>query len=478
MVSTSLAPRGGVRHAAGRRVTGCVHTVFVLVAATVALTAAGASARADDAPPLPRYGFEPGQHLVYSGSETLAAPPNEVIVERRAEIRVVEALATGGWRLVVTHRHQRFIERGGEREGMRPREDLYVTTLAPDGTIADRGADAFGVLDRLLPALPPDRAAAEGGSWTYASADVRHVARGLERRTEGEGGAAWRFTVVPASHRDELNGFSSSYAYELSVPRGRIERLTAEHRHRDRVTRTAEDRLVEVRAIEPGELAALRHDAARCAAAEAEYERRLARALGGTPSEAAPAKLDEALAGLEAARDEMRSEMLGAYLAARVAGHRASAAVFTRRLRAQAGILGRPAPDWSLQSLDGTTHDLAEYRGRVVVLDFWYRNCGWCIRAMPQLDEVARRYAGRPVAVLGVNTDRAVSDARHVVERVRPAYPTLLGSSSLARAYTVQSYPTLAVIGPDGAVRYIHRGYTGTLARELSDVIDELLAAR
>lgn len=47
----------------------------------------------------------------------------------------------------------------------------------------------------------------------------------------------------------------------------------------------------------------------------------------------------------------------------------------------------------------GKKHALKHYRGKVVVLDFWYRNCGWCLRAMPQVKEAATHFRGRPGGV-------------------------------------------------------------------------------
>ena len=41
--------------------------------------------------------------------------------------------------------------------------------------------------------------------------------------------------------------------------------------------------------------------------------------------------------------------------------------------------------DWEAKGIDGTVHRLSEYRGKVVVMDFWYRGCGWCMGAMPKI---------------------------------------------------------------------------------------------
>ncbi len=48
-------------------------------------------------------------------------------------------------------------------------------------------------------------------------------------------------------------------------------------------------------------------------------------------------------------------------------------------------IVGHAAREWELKDLEGRPHALKDYRGKIVVLDFWYRNCIWCVRAMPQV---------------------------------------------------------------------------------------------
>ena len=50
--------------------------------------------------------------------------------------------------------------------------------------------------------------------------------------------------------------------------------------------------------------------------------------------------------------------------------------------------VGDKAPAFSLEDQQGKTVKLADFKGKVIVLDFWYRGCGWCIMAMPQIKEV------------------------------------------------------------------------------------------
>jgi thiol-disulfide isomerase/thioredoxin len=109
-----------------------------------------------------------------------------------------------------------------------------------------------------------------------------------------------------------------------------------------------------------------------------------------------------------------------------------------------------------------------------VILDFWYRGCGWCIRAMPQINALADDFKGQPVAILGMNTDRVESDARLVIEKLGLKYPTLK-AEGLPQKYGVQGFPTLVIIGPDGKVHDLHVGYSPTLREEVAKAVKELL---
>ena len=66
-----------------------------------------------------------------------------------------------------------------------------------------------------------------------------------------------------------------------------------------------------------------------------------------------------------------------------------------------------------------------DYRGKIVVLDFWSRGCDWCIRALPQIGQVADDLKAEPVVVLGLALDGKVEDSRLVVEKLGIHYPVL-----------------------------------------------------
>ena len=140
----------------------------------------------------------------------------------------------------------------------------------------------------------------------------------------------------------------------------------------------------------------------------------------------------------------------------------------------EASILNKPAADWTTTDLDGNKHSLAGHRGKVIVLDFWYRGCGWCIKAMPQIKEVTEHFRDRPVVVLGMNTARKEEDARFVAKTLKLNYATLK-AAGVPEKYGVQAFPTLIIIDTEGIVRDRHVGYSPNLLEELIETISGLL---
>ena len=120
-------------------------------------------------------------------------------------------------------------------------------------------------------------------------------------------------------------------------------------------------------------------------------------------------------------------------------------------------------------------HSLTDYRGKLVILDFWYRGCPWCIRAMPSLNEFAKKYQGKPVAVIGMNVDRDTADMRFVVDKLRLGYTNVLARGE-EKMYRVQGFPTLYVIDAKGVIRDIHVGYSPDSDVKLTATVEKLLA--
>ena len=96
------------------------------------------------------------------------------------------------------------------------------------------------------------------------------------------------------------------------------------------------------------------------------------------------------------------------------------------------------------------------------MLDFWYRGCGWCIRSMPQVNAVSKRFKNEQVAVFGMNTRDTLDVATPVIERLKLEYPQLK-AEKISEQYKIQGFPTLVILDQQGIIRDVHVGYSPTL---------------
>lgn len=139
-----------------------------------------------------------------------------------------------------------------------------------------------------------------------------------------------------------------------------------------------------------------------------------------------------------------------------------------------AKTLDKKAADWKLKDLNERFHSLKQYKGKIVILDFWYRGCPWCIRAMPMINQIAKDFSSAPVAVLGMNIDKDKNDALFVVNKMNLVYPSLQ-CGDVYKTYGVTGFPTLFIIDKKGIIRDIHIGYSPDLGEKVRKKIKSLL---
>ena len=145
-----------------------------------------------------------------------------------------------------------------------------------------------------------------------------------------------------------------------------------------------------------------------------------------------------------------------------------------KRINEFASLIGSPSPDWESTDLEDSPVALRDYRGQVVVLDFWFRECAYCLRMMPQIQQVEKDFADQPVTFLGMSVDDEVEDARFVVQQMDVTQRVVV-AQKIHPLYKTTSAPLLVVIGPQGDVRDIFVGYRSTIQEELTEVIREAL---
>ena len=116
---------------------------------------------------------------------------------------------------------------------------------------------------------------------------------------------------------------------------------------------------------------------------------------------------------------------------------------------------GAPTPPLALRDLSGRPHTLADYRGKVVLLDFWATWCDFCKDEIASLTKLQEQLAGSPLAILWVNYGQSPARVREYVEQLSADVRVLLDpDQDAARAWRVRVIPSSFLVDAEGRVRY------------------------
>lgn len=134
------------------------------------------------------------------------------------------------------------------------------------------------------------------------------------------------------------------------------------------------------------------------------------------------------------------------------------------------------APDFSLKDATGKTVKLSDYRGKVVLLNFWATWCGPCKIEIPWFIEFQQQYKDRDFAVLGVSLDDdGWTSVKPYVEQKKINYRVMIGTEELSTLYGgVESLPTTFMIDRGGRIATMHEGLVskGEYQTEIQDLLD------
>lgn len=453
-----------------------------------------ATAGATGAAELPRYALKPGQIIDYEQRESFKSAQRNSETTWTSRVWVV-GRNDGGVRVVV----RQVLKSKSKADSA---DNDYETTsfarfdVLPDGKIPPNPSIGYRIDPaHLFPRLPDDEKQVADGWQTVDDRDeatIRYKASGVaeDDRFTFE---ADQFTFMERFYEGKDHRVFQFDRKKGLVVHAEIARAFGSHMNGQG---QGSLELKAVTEMEPAELPGFRAEMDRYFDAELAYQALSAR-IGKSGGEAG-ALIKKARAILTEARAQATLPAPVAALDRLVEDHDKYAKYTLDEARRFGDLIGKPASGWGsigtsnpavnrvlgaltksniaaeVKDLDGRSHALSRYRGKVLVLDFWYRGCGWCMRAMPQVKKLAAHYRDQPVAVFGVNNDQDEKDARFVVKEMAIACP-VLRSSDLAGRYGVQGFPTLVVVDQEGKVADVHVGYSDHLYEDVSATIDRLL---
>lgn len=127
---------------------------------------------------------------------------------------------------------------------------------------------------------------------------------------------------------------------------------------------------------------------------------------------------------------------------------------------ANAKLIGQQAPDFTLKSDQGDNKKLSEYRGKVVLINFWATWCGPCQQELPKLAELKQLHDEYDFELLGVNIDEEPEKAIKLARKLGVNFPVLFDQQKqVSKLYDIDAMPMTILVDRNGDVRYLHRGY-------------------
>jgi len=418
---------------------------------------------------IPRYQLQVGQQFVFHGDRT--CKPTETMVEQLHsdwKVDVIAQNSDGSWRLLGVIDSGGSFSIDGQGSGHVERvAEAAECDLYPDGTM--KGLDDPLVnLPRLFPRLPGDQKQWNDG-WDDLTADH---ARNIHFQDAGVPGDA-NFHAITATPRGGIVGVFEPG----SVESYRFDRAPALVSHIDLATEAPDQihgekgtiQRTAVNKLEPQVIQALLRDSAAYEAALNHYTTAMVSA--STP--AAGDALKSTQADLSKAGNALVADTLSD-ASGNAPDLKNVANAMIPDPPSPADVLDQPAPDWQLKTLDGVTHSLKEFRGKVVLLDFGSRGCTWCMREIPQLVRLAQDFKDQPVQIISMDYDADPADVKFVADNFQIPYLVLINAGT-APAYPVEGTPTVVIVDQNGIMRRRVIGYSMLGYEEFRADIESLL---
>lgn len=149
---------------------------------------------------------------------------------------------------------------------------------------------------------------------------------------------------------------------------------------------------------------------------------------------------------------------------------------FTPEKRPELLTKGTIAPEWSLISTKDEKISLKDLKGKIVLIDFFYKSCYPCMQALPALQNLHEKYKDKGLIIIGIDPyDKKEDDIANFLSKRGVTYPILLGGIDAATTYRVSAYPTLYLIDKTGKIIFTQTGYGKGVEEKLEEIIKKNL---
>ena len=131
------------------------------------------------------------------------------------------------------------------------------------------------------------------------------------------------------------------------------------------------------------------------------------------------------------------------------------------------------APTWKLITLSDDSLSLADLKGKVVLIDFFYKSCHPCMKALPLLQKLYEKYKDQGLVVVGIDPfdNKIEDDMTNFLAKRGVTYPVLFSTRELPKQYSVSGYPTIYILDKEGKIIHRHSGYSEDMDAMLEEII-------
>jgi thiol-disulfide isomerase/thioredoxin len=140
-------------------------------------------------------------------------------------------------------------------------------------------------------------------------------------------------------------------------------------------------------------------------------------------------------------------------------------------------LVGKPAPDFTLDLMEGKPFQLAKEKGKVVVLDFWATWCGPCMQTMPQVERVMEEFKDKDVRLVAVNLQEDAKKIASVLERHKMHVTVALDrDGAVAEKYAANAIPQTVIVDREGKIARLFVGGGPHFDDQLRDALKAVLS--